>query len=145
MQKTYRLVSTFGPIGYLPGSGSIASFLTLPLVILLAQAGWVAYSVVTLILTVIAFAICKRALLSFKSLDPSEIVIDEVIGCLFAFMGLPLHIISLALGFVFFRIFDIFKIVGIARLEKRPGAWGIMLDDIAAGILANIVVRIMTV
>lgn len=143
-QKFILIFCTLGPIGYLPASGTIASLATIPLVIFLAQTGWVTYAIITLLLTILSFQLCKRALPSFKATDPKEIVIDELIGCLCTFMGLPLNLISLILGFIFFRIFDIFKIVGIARLEKRPGAWGIMLDDIAAGILANIVVRLIT-
>lgn len=142
-QKLIQSFCTLGPIGHLPASGTIASLCTLPLVLVLAQAGWIIYTTVTLMLTILAFYICKSALASFKTADPKEIVIDELIGCLFAFMGLQLNMTSLVLGFLFFRIFDIFKIVGIARLEKRPGAWGIMLDDIAAGILANIMVRLI--
>lgn len=138
-----RSLCTLGPIGYLPASGTITSLITIPFVILLAQTGWVTYAIVTLSLTTLSFQLCKRALPSFKTADPKEIVVDEVVGCLFTFMGLQLNLITLILGFIFFRIFDIFKIVGIARLEKRPGAWGIMLDDIAAGILANIVVRLL--
>ncbi len=142
--RLIRILCTLGPIGYLPAPGTLASLITLPFVITLSQVGWVGYSVTTIALTILAFALCKRALPYFAVTDPSQIVIDEVVGCLFTFMGVPMKAINLVVGFIFFRIFDIFKIVGIARLEKHAGAWGIMLDDIAAGILANIVVRIIT-
>lgn len=138
-----RPLCTLGPVGYLPASGTIATVVTLPLVIFLAQTGWIFYSIVTLLLTVAAFQICTLALPSFAKADPKEVVIDEVVGCLFTFIGLPIDFVTILIGFIFFRFFDIFKIVGIARLEKHYGARGVMLDDIAAGILANIIVRII--
>ena len=56
-----------------------------------------------------------------------------------ALIWLPLHAGSVALGFVLFRLFDILKPPPIRRLEAVPGAAGVMLDDLAAGLAANAV------
>ena len=74
--------------------------------------------------------------------DPSRIVIDEVVGMWIAMLFVPNNYIALLLAFVLFRFFDIVKPLFIKRLEKINGGWGIMLDDVAAGIYANIIVLI---
>ena len=71
--------------------------------------------------------------------DPSFIVIDEVAGQLVALTLMPPDWHHAALALVLFRLFDIFKPWPIRKLESLPEGTGIMLDDIAAGILALIV------
>lgn len=66
--------------------------------------------------------------------DPSYIIIDEIIAQILIFIFIPITIQTLISGFILFRIFDIFKIFGIKYFENLPGAFGIMLDDIIAGI-----------
>ncbi len=75
--------------------------------------------------------------------DPSKVVIDEVAGQLAALMVLaPVEWWSVLAAFLLFRIFDVWKPLGIRRLEEIGGGWGIMLDDLAAGLLAAIVINI---
>ena len=68
--------------------------------------------------------------------DPSEVVIDEVVGIWIALAGISTGNLHLAAAFLFFRLFDIWKPGPINRLQALPGGWGIMLDDVAAGLLA---------
>jgi phosphatidylglycerophosphatase A len=75
--------------------------------------------------------------------DPAEIVIDEVVGCMITFFMVPLTMQWAMLGLVLFRFFDIFKIGGIRRLERFVSAWGVMLDDIAAGIVSNVIIQLV--
>lgn len=75
--------------------------------------------------------------------DPGRTVIDEVIGAMAAVMFLPQTQPVIWGGFVLFRVFDIVKPYPIRKLERLPGGWGIMADDLAAGVLANIVLRIL--
>lgn len=75
--------------------------------------------------------------------DPSEIVIDEVAGFLLTLLFIPITWFSLFIGFVLFRIFDILKPFPIRRLERIKGGAGIVLDDILAGIYANLSLRIV--
>ena len=74
--------------------------------------------------------------------DPSEIVIDEVAGCLVAFFLVPLSGVSLVAGFLLFRLFDILKPFPIRRLEKLGGGIGIISDDLMAGVYANLCLRL---
>jgi len=74
--------------------------------------------------------------------DPSRVVIDEVAGQLAAVMiAAPVNWWTMFAAFMLFRIFDVVKPFGIRRLENIPNGWGIMLDDLAAGLLAAAVVN----
>jgi phosphatidylglycerophosphatase A len=70
--------------------------------------------------------------------DPSLVVIDEVAGMLVTYLGLSAGLVGWIAGFFWFRFFDIFKPLGVRKLEKLGGGGGlgIMADDIGAGILA---------
>ncbi len=76
--------------------------------------------------------------------DPQIVVIDEIVGLFTTFLWLPCYPdwIVLVLGFVLFRIFDIWKPWPIKKFEALPGGFGIVLDDIVAGIFANILLQI---
>jgi phosphatidylglycerophosphatase A len=87
--------------------------------------------------------VINRALEHFKGYhDPSQIVLDEVIGCLVTFYAVPLNWYSLLAGFLLFRFFDITKWFGIAHAEHLVGAWGVLMDDVLAGVLANVVLQV---
>ena len=75
--------------------------------------------------------------------DPQYIIIDEVVGCWIALLFLPASALLYALGAICFRIFDKTKILGIKKIEHLPGGWGIMLDDVLAGIYANVMMQIL--
>lgn len=75
--------------------------------------------------------------------DPGRVVIDEVAGTLTTLLFIPLSYTTVGLGFVLFRAFDIFKPWPVRRFERFNGGWGVMNDDIAAGVLANVVLRIV--
>ena len=76
--------------------------------------------------------------------DPGVIVIDEIVGMTLTLAGLPFNATTAGLGFVLFRVFDITKPFPISFMERRfKGGTGIVLDDVAAGIIANITLRII--
>jgi phosphatidylglycerophosphatase A len=68
--------------------------------------------------------------------DPSKIVVDEMVGVWIAMVGVPFSLVNLALAFVLFRVFDIWKPLGIRRMERLGGGWGVMMDDVLAGVYA---------
>ncbi len=76
--------------------------------------------------------------------DPQEVVIDEFAGFLLTLSFLPANITSIVSAFIAFRIFDILKPWPIKLFEKLPGAWGIMLDDLIAGIFAGVILYVIT-
>ena len=78
-----------------------------------------------------------------KQKDPLCIVIDEVVGMWITLLGTQSHGPVLLLGFLLFRFFDIVKPFPIKNIEKLPGGFGIVLDDVAAGIYANVSLRLV--
>lgn len=85
--------------------------------------------------------ICGRAEKTLGSHDDPRIVLDEVVGYWTAVALLPLTPAVLVGGFVLFRFFDAFKFQPYRSLEKLPGGWGVVMDDIGAGVVANLVLR----
>jgi phosphatidylglycerophosphatase A len=77
--------------------------------------------------------------------DPGRVVVDEVLGALVAVAFVPVSAVAVAAGFFLFRAFDIFKPPPIRYFEKLPRGWGVMADDLVAGIFANLVLRLLIV
>ncbi|MDP6686043.1 MAG: phosphatidylglycerophosphatase A [Candidatus Omnitrophota bacterium] len=75
--------------------------------------------------------------------DSGEIIIDEFTGMLLSLYLLPPTIGYVVAAFVLFRFFDIVKPKPINKLEKLPGSWGVMLDDLMAGVYANLILRVV--
>lgn len=73
--------------------------------------------------------------------DSYRVVIDEVAGMCLSLLFIPIHLKTLLAGLVLFRVFDILKPFGIRRLEKLSGGWGVMLDDLLAGLYANLLLQ----
>ena len=73
--------------------------------------------------------------------DPSIVIIDEVCGMLVTFILVDLSLAALVIGFVLFRLFDILKPFPVRQLEGLKGGFGIVLDDVMAGIYANVLLR----
>ncbi len=74
--------------------------------------------------------------------DPHRVTIDEVAGTLATFFMNPVSIWGLGVGFLVWRFFDIVKLPFIDKSQRLPGGWGIMVDDMLAGICANLVLRL---
>ena len=74
--------------------------------------------------------------------DPSRVVVDEVVGVWICLLGVPtsLHWGYVIAAFALFRFFDIVKPLGVRRMERVPAGWGVMLDDILAGIYGLVVI-----
>jgi phosphatidylglycerophosphatase A len=80
----------------------------------------------------------------FRKRDDQRIVIDEIIGFLITMLWVPKFIRFVIIGFFLFRFFDILKPFPIRRLEKVfKGGFGVVLDDVVAGVYANIVLRLI--
>jgi phosphatidylglycerophosphatase A len=75
--------------------------------------------------------------------DPQHVVIDEVVGQWIALIACPLDWKHPLLALVLFRLFDIFKPPPARQLEDLPGGWGIMLDDVAAGLYALLFLQLL--
>ncbi len=144
-----RIFLTFFYVGYLrpaPGTwGSLAGALIAA--ILLRIYGEVAQNTLVL-LSVLLFFISISVINSYEKKtgehDSSFIVIDEVVGVWIAMAFGGGYFINMALAFVFFRLFDIYKPSIIGRIDKEvKGGLGVMLDDVVAGVFAGILTLIV--
>jgi len=138
------LSSCFG-IGLIPvAQGTFATLATLPLAMALAHLGPVAGGYVLFFFILLAIWASSGSARALEREDPAEVVIDEAAGLLLTLFLLPATGFNLCLGFVLFRLFDILKPYPIRRLEKLGGGAGIVLDDLLAGIYANLCIRLVT-
>ena len=74
--------------------------------------------------------------------DSSKVVIDEVAGMLVSLLWLPPTLSYIIAAFVLFRFFDIVKPLFIKKIENIKGGWGVMLDDVVAGIYTNVILQL---
>jgi phosphatidylglycerophosphatase A len=76
--------------------------------------------------------------------DAPAIVIDEVAGMMITLVGLPLTPLNLAVGFATFRVLDVIKPFPARSIDsKMTGGWGVVLDDVVAGVYSNLLLRLM--
>jgi phosphatidylglycerophosphatase A len=143
------LVATFFGTGRLkPGPGTWGSLAT---VILWAAASsrvavtartW-ATIIATAVVTLIGIPAATLVARAVASKDPQFVVIDEVAGQLVTLVAVPLAWKTFLAGFILFRVFDMWKPFPIRRLERLPEGTGIVLDDLAAGVYALIVIHLL--
>ena len=96
-----------------------------------------------LLVTVVGIPAATRVARDSATKDPQFVVIDEVAGQLIALIGVPLAWKTFLAGFILFRAFDIVKPPPVRQLERLPEGTGIMLDDVAAGIYALVVMQVL--
>ena len=75
--------------------------------------------------------------------DVDLAVVDEIVGMWVTLVGLPFGPATALLGFVLFRVMDVVKPWPARNLEGLPDGWGIMADDVAAGIYAHLALRVI--
>jgi phosphatidylglycerophosphatase A len=143
------LVATFFGVGRLrPGPGSWGSLATVLLWWLLTR--WIAptrqpAAAILLALLVVAVGVpaATRVARAAALKDPQFVVIDEVAGQLIPLIAVPVSWKSLLAGFILFRGFDIVKPPPIRKLERLPEGFGIVIDDVAAGLYALVVMQVL--
>ena len=147
MEKIWFLIATFFGVGKAPKApGTFGTLATLPLALLLNWAG--PFYIMGFVVLLLPLAVwgAGRYAETLGVEDPGEIVIDEVWGFLITMTWLPMTWQAYLLGFLLFRVLDITKPFPIGYLDRKiPGGLGIMADDIAAGIIANVILQILYV
>jgi phosphatidylglycerophosphatase A len=144
-------LATLGPLGRLkaPGTwGSAAGLLWWALVVRLAHAkGGPHEFLFDALVVLMAICICGVAAAFIGKKDPSEVILDEFAAMPLVYLFNPhvyvgkLSLLFILLGFLLFRLFDITKPFGIKALEKLPGGFGIVLDDVMAAFYANLALQ----
>lgn len=143
MQKIGKFLATLSFVGFIPfAPGTAASLLGVG-VYLLVKGNTPLYLSLTAAFLTLGFWSSSVAEKAFKTKDPRQIVIDEFSSMLLVYLFIPFSLKFLIIGLALFRFFDIFKIPPIKKLQRLPGGYGIMLDDIAAALLTNIILVII--
>jgi phosphatidylglycerophosphatase A len=113
-----------------------------PLYLLLQPLPLAWYLATLLVLLLVGVWACDRTARELNAHDPSAIVWDEIVGFLLTMTAAPEGWLWLVLGFALFRFFDILKPWPIRELDRRvKGGLGVMLDDLAAGVMAWVVLQ----
>jgi phosphatidylglycerophosphatase A len=124
--------------------GTMGTLAAIPLWWLLSHLPLAAYAAVTLLVCVAGVWICDRAARDFGVHDHPAIVWDEIAGFLITMLMVPAGLIWVVAGFVLFRLFDIIKPWPIGWVDRHVGGgFGIMIDDVIAGVFAAGVMQIL--
>ena len=137
-----KVIATAGGAGYSPiAPGTCGTAVAVPLALLLAALPVWQFSIVLIATTALAIWAADRADRAWGTHDSGRIVIDEVAGYLVTMTLVDRsHWIPLAVGFVVFRVLDIVKPPPVRWLDENlPGGFGVVLDDIAAGVIGMFV------
>lgn len=143
MKQIAHFIATCGPLGssrFAPGT--LGSLVGIPFILILGNH----LSLFTFSLFVLFFIAVWSSHVVAQNLaehDPPNVVIDETCGMMVSLLLLPIRWETLLVGFVGFRFFDIVKPPPIRFLEHLPWGFGIVLDDIAAGIYTNLLLQIL--
>ena len=141
MEKAHKMIATVFGLGNLPfAPGTWGSLAGLVLCLFLHDVPLLYFTVFTILFVIggIAAGLIERR---DGVKDPSYVVIDEFACVFIVFAFIPVTIPYVILGFVLFRLFDVIKPPPIRSIEKMGGGWGIMLDDAAAAVYANIILQ----
>jgi phosphatidylglycerophosphatase A len=131
-------------LGLIPfAPGTFGSLLGIPFYWLLSHISFFLRICLLGFFFIISVWIAGKTELLLMNKDPSQIVIDEIVGMTVALLGISFKPALIIIAFLFFRFFDIWKPFPIKYIDRSfPGGWGIVLDDVAAGVMANVVWRI---
>lgn len=140
-----RFIATGFFSGYSPVASGTAGSLVACALFLIPAVRVPAVFGLTIVITFFAGTYCSARMERVFGDDPSIVVVDEIVGMWLALAFLPSSAAVMALSFVLFRIFDIFKPPPARRAERLKHGWGVMLDDVIAGAYANISVRLLLI
>ena len=140
-----RLISTVAYIGYLPiapGTWGSAAGLAVYAAVRVTAGPMAELAVVVGLLAVGVWSATVTGH-EMGDEDPGPVVIDEVVGMLVTLLWLPVGMTGAIAGFFLFRLFDIVKPFPARQFEQLPGGWGVMFDDVMAGIYGNLALRLL--
>ena len=135
-------IASFFGIGYLgEGAGSVAS-VVICLLWYFLKPELIIQITIAIIITIIGVYVSKL-LENEWGKDDQKIVIDEVAGMSITLLVIPMEPLYIISGLVAFRFFDIVKPLYVSKMEQFKGGWGVMMDDVLAGVYSNILLQII--
>jgi len=134
-------IATCAYVGYVPvAPGTFGSAVGVAIYYLVRRQASAAIELGTIaVLLVIGLWAATEAEHHFGGIDPRPVVIDEVIGMLVTLALVPVNTIGVVVGFLIFRVLDVVKPWPARRLEHLPGGFGVVLDDVMAGVYGNVI------
>jgi phosphatidylglycerophosphatase A len=137
LSRLATVIATWFGCGLVPKApGTVGSIGAIPLYLLVARGGQVGVAVAAVLVTAVGVWAASVVARERGLKDPQVVVVDEVAGMLVTM--LPLRVVSwqgVLAGLVIFRVLDVLKPWPIRRLEALPGGWGIVMDDVGAGVV----------
>jgi phosphatidylglycerophosphatase A len=145
MKYFILLLATGFGVGYSPiAPGTLGTLVAILIYYFLSEISPPLYEITLIGFFFLSVWVSENAERFFRKKDDQRIVIDEIIGFLTTMLWVPKTIRFVIIGFFLFRFFDILKPFPIRRLEKGfKGGFGVVLDDVLAGVYANIVLRLI--
>ncbi|MDI7261847.1 MAG: phosphatidylglycerophosphatase A [Thermodesulfobacteriota bacterium] len=138
------LATGFGA-GYSPiAPGTLGTLLAIPIYYFLSEMSSPLYELTLITFFFLSSWISGRAQQYFGKKDDQRIVIDEMMGFFITVLWVTKTPLLILVGFILFRFFDILKPFPIRRFEKVRGGFGVVLDDVLAGIYSNIILQIIS-
>jgi phosphatidylglycerophosphatase A len=144
MKNFILLLATGFGIGYSPiAPGTLGTLVAILIYYFLSNIRSPLYEITLVGFLFLSVWVSGNAEIFFGKKDDQRIVIDEILGFLITMLWVPKTIRFVIIGFFLFRFFDILKPFPIRRLERGfKGGFGVVLDDVVAGVYANIVLRL---
>ena len=139
---TAKILSTCFGLGYFPAAPGTVTSIAAVLCYVFIPALHSTMVLLSLVVLFTAVGIWAGTVMEEQyGSDPSIVTIDELAGQWLALAALPTGLLPLLLSFAFFRLFDIAKPGPVDAAQRLTGGWGIMADDVLAGLFANLSVR----
>lgn len=144
MMPVFKWIAGCLGIGRLKGGGTLAAMVAAASWYLLWQAGYGnrMMGMITLVLICLGIWVGSQVEKDWGK-DSSKVVIDEAAGMCVGLLFVPVSLTSILTGLLLFRVFDITKPFYIRKMESLPGGWGVMMDDVLAGIYTNIILQVV--
>ena len=143
MNRLGLFIATCGYIGYVPiAPGTVGSAAGLVVFYAVRASGSAAIELATIVL-LFALGVWGATVAEehFGGIDPAYVVMDEVVGMLITLALLPVNVYGALVGFLLFRVLDVFKPWPAGRFERLPGGLGVMADDGMAAIYGNLIMQ----
>jgi phosphatidylglycerophosphatase A len=143
MKKAAHIIGTLFGVGYFPiAPGTAASLVTIIVLWFISP-----ISLPLLLAALFFFFLIGVPVSSMCEqdwgMDPGRVVWDEMVGMTVSILALPKHWFFFAAAFLLFRVFDVLKPFPINASQDVPRGWGVMIDDVIAGLFANIILQIV--
>ena len=146
MNRFILLLATGLGAGFSPfAPGTAGTLVAIPIELLLSHIRSPVYELTILTFFFFSSWIAEKAQNHWQKIDDRRIVIDEIMGYFLTMLWIPKTLFFISVGFLLFRFFDIVKPFPCRQLERVRGGLGVVLDDLAAGIYANVVLQLLRI